>query len=229
MLLVAGMSGVGKSTFIQQLVSASVPSSITNLLPADCATWTEVLAIDAPTTLADMPAADVKTIIFHYALNNLHHSGASDFAGDPLLFPVAHAERIIALTVKSDADRLWLQFSRRSFGGSNSDETCDAVRRARKLNESFEAGKKHTNPRVVESRERSRNWLNTLARYEQTDWIDSQFERWNDFLASLAAEGRLVRNISIAPVSDIYGAHAPDWNLLDLSVGERLPSSLSTS
>jgi adenylate kinase family enzyme len=127
LLLIAGVSGSGKSTFIQELIRKKLPSEITSTLPPDVHSWSVVHAREPHwfTRLFRRQRAWVRGQILHQDVTDAFKPKRIGDAWGPTLFSIsedellmrrlAAAEQIHVVIVATPARQLIRQLSNRSI------------------------------------------------------------------------------------------------------------------
>jgi hypothetical protein len=117
-LLVAGPSGGGKSTFIRLLRAKQLSSQIAGSLPPEAESWPLVTANFRKSEPSEDSApaggpAHPSGLIVHYDTTFPHRHGIHNYEADPALQILEHADRLCIANVLPAHDQLVAQFDRR--------------------------------------------------------------------------------------------------------------------
>jgi hypothetical protein len=112
LLVVAGPSCVGKSTFLARLASGDLPTAVRSSLPERATSWPQVEAWELSRWLASRPAGEeVDGIAVHYDLWRLRNPHIP--RPDPELAALTAARAVTVVTLTSHRARLVSQLARR--------------------------------------------------------------------------------------------------------------------
>jgi hypothetical protein len=111
LLLIAGPSGGGKSTFIAMLLASRLPPEVRQLLPAGAESWPKTSADRSKRSLRAVSA--LENVILHYDIAGPARRRES-YARDPVLAGLASARRLTVVEIRTPPDQLVNQFRSRS-------------------------------------------------------------------------------------------------------------------
>ncbi|MGH6804881.1 MAG: hypothetical protein ACREC3_16195 [Methyloceanibacter sp.] len=113
LLVVAGLSGSGKTTFLSALASHQLPAELIGRLPFGAASWPLAYGHFEIGRSGQKLADEIPGLILHYPLNRL--SDISDFRRDPVLELFNMAARITVVHLKVSPKRLIEQIVHRQM------------------------------------------------------------------------------------------------------------------
>lgn len=200
-LLVAGPSGGGKSTFIRLLRERRLGRDILAALPEACWQWPVVEAnnmLKQGLSLNDMlaGAGSADGVILHYDIAYIHRFALAGYESDPASELFSFANRLDAVLVKADLDRLTRQHRARHHAQMSSKSRAkriwgDWIRRPlRKLN----------------LRLRGQTAIDTQALYLTPDFLSACYGAWEAYVRRLALAKSASRMLTVAPDQDADGA-----------------------
>jgi hypothetical protein len=182
-LLIAGLSGCGKSTFLKQLRFGrfgGLPEDIKAELPPGCESWKKTHWRSFNSFFETRPSSDRVDVMIHYDLMKGHDAGWSSFFQDPRLHVIAQADMVVAVTFRPSPDQLLAQYARKLYGGETRAQTRRAARRA-KLSENSSrvlgylakrANLLRPNGRFLQRKNHPMSRPNAVvALYRQPDWL----------------------------------------------------------
>jgi len=111
MLVVAGPSGAGKTTFLSHLASGALSPDIRSDLPDGSEDWPQVAARSLDNYLRTSSSTDASAISLHYDLNNAVRFAASTFAEEPTGQKLLHAPEVVVVTIEASPERLIAQLA----------------------------------------------------------------------------------------------------------------------
>lgn len=219
LIIVAGISGSGKSTFLEQIQSGYVPEGL--VLPAGAKDW--------PVVGTKRPAwpANASGVILHYDMSGRGLWNGADFSDDAPLALIGRAKAVMVITLCPPIDCVIHQLTER--------ESPKLRIRTEKLKRkqgqliwrlsapAMRAGD-YVLPRRIMSAIRRRTpfcdvqeALHTKFRiYAQPGLIDELFTRWRAYLDSVARSGKPVQQIFLEPDTESFRwrqvpALRPQW------------------
>lgn len=180
LLLIAGPGGAGKSTFIDMLRSGRLPPHIGNLLPPGSQGWSHAGTKDLRTTDNKQFDSNHVGLILHYCTSGAHLRKHGTYAGDPVLELLSTSESITLVNVRPSVDILLEQYRSR---------TMDS--------------------RTLVGRMLRRGPQRLMRSYRQKNWVQTLYQRWDNFIESAVPEGKL-RIVNIEPDPSVA---APSFRL----------------
>jgi hypothetical protein len=198
LIIVAGISGSGKSTFLKQLKSGRLPRRL--VLPADVKGW--------PVVGSSQPIGPrgPEGVILHYDMNGRDLWNGADYHDDPALVLVGQARTIIVINLRPPLERLISQLTERESAKLEAQKrersrliwrlTAPAVRLALRILPPRIAKRVRQRTPFRYSEERL---IKKLRVYKQPGWLDDLYARWGAYLDSVAQSGKQVRQIFLAP------------------------------
>jgi hypothetical protein len=183
LLLIAGPSGAGKTTFMDQLAAGQLRAEIVARLPAGAGSWVQssckrFLQQTSKTHDAEGRLKPLPGLVLHYDIMRPHSLGMSDHAADAALrTPFGLADEVAVVSLLPAADRLSDQFSSRVTTARL--ETADWDGR-------LKAFRHWMRGQRLASLKKPQQAL--LERYRQPGWVEHQYARWLDHLAACRRE-----------------------------------------
>lgn len=113
MIVVAGPSEAGKSTFLEQLARGQLRQQILDLLPERAGNWSQVHALEHSQWLPPLmdPRSPLVTgLVLHYDLTRRFLPTIGAFANDPALNIIRRAISVTIIDIRADSDRLLRQW-----------------------------------------------------------------------------------------------------------------------
>jgi hypothetical protein len=236
-LVVAGFSGAGKSTFMDQLAAGQLSPQISELLPGGSREWPQTHGTEGDLRVAvSVPPQSARRLVLHYDLLRPARNGLANYETDPALDVLAHAERISVVLIEMSRARLSAQVSRREFGGQSRFQTGLNILRwrlARGLSASLSLlkgaaerlpaaiGKPCT--RFLGSKRKEWKTLRKTIRkgqrkmwdltfYRHAQGVDLWTSRWLAYVHRMKAAGQVGNSLTLQPSSDVY-TEMPEWRL----------------
>ena len=207
LVIVAGTSGSGKSTFVDQLRGHELPGEINARLPADIGDWPVVGSSMRPVFPRGAPG-----IVLQYDMNGRGVAAGRDFCDDPALFGVALAKAVTVINLRPPPDLMIDQLVAREGGGRTKEQI---------LQETFTWSPQ----RSYLVRKILRRWQPWIARkrrhscrrkinlYNQDGWLDGLYERWQAYLRSLGTKGATIEQIFLEPDLSTQVGNAYSWRI----------------
>ena len=197
LLVVAGPSTVGKSSFISQLHSGSLDREIRSRIPVAVDGWTlgapRFLARprrgDGPTRRVSMPG-----LIYHYETTRLLRLGLESFGEDRGLDMIKAARRVLIVDLRAPSDVLAQHAIRRIARG----ERLGALQR---LFRALSLGVLRSGDSLLDA---SGPTAEVLEAYREPGWVDGLYAKWDAFLDEAWRTGPEVDILAVEPVARRY-------------------------
>jgi len=190
LLFVAGLSGAGKSTFIELLQTGRLPPEITERLPKGCEHWPVASSNDYRTGSTAPP---MSKIVLHYSIVYPLRHGIHEYQHDPVLRRVELIDSLTVVSIQLSHEQLNKQFATRlQYQLSQK----SAFRR-------FWQGRVHLpmqRARSLLKLSNSRNKEGDL--YSDPRWVSWCCEKWEDYLRLILRDKPSARVIQITPCRD---------------------------
>jgi hypothetical protein len=198
LLIVAGISGSGKSTFIKQLKLGRLPDDL--ILPEGVQDWPVIGS--SPQVYPN----NVRGLVLHYDMNGRKLYDGRDYRADPALDLVRHARAVTVVNIRPPRTRLVEQLSARESRRQER-QRCEQARLIWRLAAPLHGAAEYVMPRplmkVINRRIPFRDFGKRLEGkrriYEQPGWLDDMYARWESYLDSVAQTGKPMRRIFIEP------------------------------
>ncbi len=216
LLVVAGVAGAGKSTFIDQVISRSLPTELGDKLSADNCGWKELNSRQYELWLPVMTDVVAQTRVQNMVL---HHSifgsfSLKDSLDDEfhykmpnLISVIPHTDIITIVTIRPPNTQIIDQLVHREGAGLSREELNHRsllstttsffknkfMRRAIKTLGTISL-KLDLNLKQAKRRTRL---CHKLRVYEKSGWIEGAYDRWQSQLASVMAEAAPIEHIVI--------------------------------
>jgi hypothetical protein len=207
LVILAGLSGSGKSTFVDQLRARELPEEINARLPAGIGDWPMKGSSMRPVVPRVAPG-----IILHYDMNGRGIAAGRDFCDDPTLSCVTPANAVTVVNLRPPPDLLINQLVAREGGGRTKEEVLEETFTWRLLQSSYvEHFLRRWKPWIA--RKRRQVCRRKIDLYEQDGWLDELYERWQAYLRSLVAKGTTVEQIFLEPDPSTQVGNAYSWRI----------------
>jgi hypothetical protein len=202
LIVVAGLKGAGKSTFIQSIRQRTLSPAIAALLPQGAARWPEFPAGEAATWLPVLlqDSRSTRTGILHYDLDHFSRAGKRHASATAMTL----ARNLTVINMVPTLAQLTSQFNRRE---------SQALLLHQLGPSSNNAGNATSAERIRIRRSR------VLNLYATPGWADEMLLSWNAFVREAAAGANLLI-LEIEP-EGVSGA-VPGWRLKSASHPGRL-------
>lgn len=198
-VLVSGLSGSGKSTFLKLLQDGKISAEILERLPKGCETWRIVSSNGLRTSGGDV---DISKSILHYDTVFAYRMRIDDYAEDPPLKALEAVDVFTIVTLELSREQLIAQFNHR-FEGKMQKKAF--VRR-------FWRRHLHLPVRRTLAYFGVTSMLrDTEDLYSDPNWLIERSLKWETYIRSLASAKSAVRIVRIRPVLDDVGC--PDFQL----------------
>jgi hypothetical protein len=202
LIIVAGVSGSGKSTFLEQIQSGYLPKGL--VLPDGAKDWPVV-----GTKRPDWPAG-APGVILHYDMSGRGLWGGGDYRNDAPLALVDRAKSVIVINLCPSIHRVIQQLKDRQTSKEKLKQ--DKLRRQQRrliwrwAGPALRLGDLILPRRVISAiryrtpfRNVEEHTQSKLRVYEQPGWLEDLYKRWGAYLDSLAQTGKPVRQVFIEP------------------------------
>lgn len=206
-LLVAGASGGGKSTFIELIRQQQLGRELSGALPEGCWQWPVIEAnnmLKKGTTLDDVLGAvgPAEGAIVHYDIAYIHRFALATYENDPASQLFASASGLCSVLVKTDLDRLCHQHETRHRSQMRSKSKAeilwgDWVRRPL---------------RNLYYRLNGQPVVSTQALYLTPDFLTSCYAAWESYVRRLALAKPASKVLTVAP--DDGSGEAPAFRIV---------------
>jgi hypothetical protein len=223
LVLVAGASGAGKSTFLDILASNSLPPSIMKMLPDDCSGWLQTNGTKVIGPRArEMSRSGVRRLdgaVLHYDILCPFDTGVKSYKTDASLALVNRASRIVIVDIRPRREVLRAHLAERLTFRRVPPFIARMMSRSVALR--VGAFLKHlpdfhrlTGNRLAPLRVRDRQRWNDRyvalrSLYEREDWLNGWYREWDNYIKSAAGD-RLIHVLDITPED---GAPSPSFRL----------------
>ncbi|MER8503645.1 MULTISPECIES: methyltransferase domain-containing protein [unclassified Mesorhizobium] len=206
LLIVAGPTSSGKSTFLDHLSAGGLPDNVTALLPKGVERWPQVTAnrlVRRDELALEEPVLD--GLVLHYDILRPKTTGLGAYRGDQALDLITCAESLTVITLRPSKDRLIKQLvqaeilerekpaknSRRSLTHAMGRRVLERgpalVGAALSILPGFrgrhEAGKAAS--RLMQARRLSRD-------YGAPRWLDRWYDRWSGYVNAVAPSANII-------------------------------------
>jgi len=208
LVIVAGTSGAGKSTFVDQLRGRQLRQEIYRRLPSGVSDWPVVGSSKRPLFPRRAPG-----IVFQFDMNGRGISKGRDFGDDPALFDVAHARAVTVVNLRPPPGLMIDQLIARDGGGRTKKEILKGTSAWPLPQKSWLLNRilRSWNPRI--DRDRLHSCRRKISLYDQEDWLDGLYARWEAYLLSLSAKGIGVEQIFLEPDLSTQSGNAYSWRI----------------
>lgn len=198
-LLVSGLSGSGKSTFLKLLQDGKISAEIRERLPKGCETWR---VISSNSFRSPGGEVDISKSILHYDTVFAYRMRIEDYAQDPPLKTLEALDDLTIVTLELSREQLIAQFNHR-FEGKLQKKAF--VRRI---------WRRHLHLPV--RRTLAYFGVTSMLRdtedlYSDSNWLIERSLKWETYIRSLASAKPAVRIVRIRPVLNAAGC--PDFQL----------------
>jgi hypothetical protein len=226
LVIVAGASGAGKSTFLDLLAAGALPASIMEALPPGCAKWLQTTGkkvIGKRARDVALHPARVEGALQHYDLLSPFDTEVESYETDRSLKLANRANRIVVVDIRPGREVLREHLAQRLTFRRVPPFMSRLISRPLALRlgawlERFPDLHRFTGNALAFRRVRARQRWNDRyvmlrSLYEQDDWLEGWYRRWDNYLIS-AAGARLDRIIHVTPDD---GAPSPAFKLDGIS------------
>lgn len=203
LVIVAGISGSGKSTFLKQIKSGRLPEGL--VLPDGAQDW-PVVGSSRPVFPQGAPG-----IILHYDMNGRNLWDGADYREDPALALVNRASAITVINLRPSPRRIISQLTNRESVKFEKQKREQGRLVWRLAAPAIQAADHILPTRLMKAIHRRTPFRNAPARlqkklrvYEQPGWLDDLYARWGDYLNSIAQTGKPVQQIFIEPDDESF-------------------------
>jgi hypothetical protein len=195
LLLVSGPSTAGKTSFIRQLATGTLPRDVRGLLPLGAEHWAQSSAREymreSRNESEDHGAAKrIPGLIFHYDTMRVHYLGFGDYNRDPALDIIRAADETLIVDLRASTETLEQHFLWRAARRKRN-------RWVRKL---VHLLKRLRRPEFATEQLAHANASNLLDVYRQTGWLNDWYSRWDAFVHGLRATSRPIQVVFVEPI-----------------------------
>ena len=196
LLLVAGPSGAGKTTFVQQLCAGALPSELHSELPTGTADWDRIegnrfVKRGTRPHLSDAAEQARRGLIAHYDIVHVHRSEVEGYADDPVFDLIPTADAITVINLQLSPLQLLEQFTNR--------QELIGQEKGR-MRGAWKALVLHP-VRRLSLQLRGRKVPDKHDLYREAGWLDRCYAEWNRFVDTLPPHRRL----TVEPAVDADG------------------------
>ncbi len=223
LVVVAGASGAGKSTFLDCLAARALPASIMAALPPGCADWPQTngkrVIGKGARNVALSGLMRVEGAVQHYDILSPFGAAAGSYETDLALGLLKRADRIVVVDIRPGRDVLRKHLAERLAARRIPPFILRLIGRHRALLAGAWlervpglhrlTGNVFASRRVRNRQRRKDRHVLLHSLYERDDWLDGWHRRWDDYLV-VAAGPRLNR---IVHVTQEDGAQSPSFRL----------------
>ncbi len=200
LLLVAGPSGGGKTTFITQLVEGTLAPEIHGRLPERTAAWDRIEGnrfVKRGTKPVFSPGGTIahRGLILHYDIVHLYRSEVRSYEEDPAFELVEAAETVTIVNLRPSHHQLLAQFAFRAG---------ETGRRKGLLRGVFK-GAILLPLRRLRFRLKGRRVPDKRDLYADPAWLTECIRRWDTFVQGLIARTPGATLIEVVPIVDSEG------------------------
>lgn len=208
LVIVAGTSGSGKSTFVDQLQAHELPDDIYRRLPAGVDDWPVVGSSMRPVFPRGAPG-----IVLQYDMNGRGVSKGRDFSDDPMLSNVENARFVTVVNLRPPPALMIDQLVMREGGGRTKEEILEKAPDWRFLQGSRTANRILGRWKPWIERNRRLSCRRKINLYSQKGWLDAFYVRWDTYLRLLGANGPAVEQIFLEPDLGARIGNAYSWRI----------------
>lgn len=235
LLVLAGASGAGKSTFLEQLAGGSLSRDVRDRIPAGAENWMRLQSSGYKQWLPAITEAirqkETPGIVLHYDMTR----GAvlkGTYADDPVLGLLKMAQSITVITLAPASEQIAEQLLKRTLGSG----TKPVMRMKRLLLAANRTVRRYLRDAVLaispalpagltqrlkRSGSAVRAWqllnkkgIGKIRRYEQSGWLEGVYQDWDAYLDSLAGEGAVIQRVSLAPDMVVSTGGLHGWRVV---------------
>ena len=190
LLLVSGLAGSGKSTFIEMLHEGRLSQELTAALPEGSNHWTIVYKDGRPKGSNTPLTADM---IKHYDIVSPHRRGIKEFSKDPALNILRRSQAPFVVVISVSQAQLSDQFGKRL---QQQLKEKSALRRLWREWVRLPLRRALIRLNLASSRQA------TVDFYRDPEWVSRCFQDWEAYLVALQTEKPNARLIRITPYLD---------------------------
>lgn len=223
LVIVAGASGAGKSTFLELFAAGLLPASIASTLPPGCANWLQTngkkVIGQSGRDLSLRNLTRVEGALQHYDILSPFDTAVESYETDAALALASRAERIVVVDIRPGVEALRAHLAERLTFRLVPPFLSRLIGRRLALRagaglEGFPDLHRLTGnilaPRRVRDRQRwNKRYAMLRDLYEQDDWLNGWYRRWDNYIKT-SAGARLDQVIYVTPEE---GAPSPSFRL----------------
>lgn len=204
LLLVAGPSGAGKTTFARHLCAGTLPDELRSRLPAGAGDWDRIegnrfVKRGTRPRLSGEGDQARRGLIVHYDIVHIHRAGIAEYADDPVFGLIQAADVLSVITLQPSPAQLVAQFAAREQA---LDQQKGRLRGAWKWLVLHPV-------RRVSLRLQGRDVPDKHDLYRETGWLERCYAQWDLFVGTLPRGARVV---AAEPVAGANGQ--PSFRLI---------------
>lgn len=225
LLVVAGASGAGKSTFVELLTDGRLPDEVRSKLPSGSEKWKRLKGGEQhhwlSAVIEESKHREIPGLVLDYDLVR-KVALRGNFDNDPALKILKLAKKVTVVNLRPSVECVVNQLIYRELGARGKKRRKIGIRAAilfryaivpfvRALPSSFVVRIKQR--RIVSLAWNAvylpKNLTRKLSCYEKSGWLEELYERWQTFLRLVVSEEALIQQIFLEPdriaqVGEIY-------------------------
>lgn len=196
LLLLAGPSGAGKTTFVRQLCQGSLPTELQTRLPPDVRDWDRIegnrfLKRGTQPVFSSTSSQGSRGLIVHYDIVHIHRLQVPAYASDPVFTLVGAADQLGIVNVRPSPTQLLAQFASRE---------SEIYARKGPLHGTWRSVVLGPLARVSHWA-RGQKALDKRSLYGDVGWLEACYAQWDRFMDTLPANLR----VSVEPAFSADG------------------------
>ena len=207
LVIVAGASGAGKSTFLHQLERGELEPEILSRLPHGASRWPQTNGFRIRGRLQETTDETgvllVRGLVLHYDIMRIFETRISGYAEDPALATLAKAAAITAVIVRPSDQQLARHAAQKSKRGR-------ITRLLGSIERRFRMAMRPPHERVYLTEDHRARHSRLAQSYLEEGFTDRWYDSWQSYLVSTAGT-RLASAVAVRPVP---GAGEPMFRLL---------------
>jgi hypothetical protein len=207
-VVVAGASGSGKTTFVDLLREHKLSVEIYRRLPAGVSDWPVVGSSIKPMFPRGAPG-----IIFQYDMNGRGLSKGRDFCDDPALSDIERASALTVINLRPAPALMIDQLVAREGDGRTKEDVLNTALVWRLLQRFFIFNRMLRRWKPSIERNRRSSFRRKIDLYDQEGWLDGLYARWDAYLRPLVARGAAVEKIFLEPDVNTPIGQSYSWRI----------------